>query len=99
MPPVAHPIVRVHPETGRKAIYLGDHAESIEGMPYEEGRQLIEELNVVATPSHLVYSHGWKPGECLVWDNRSTLHRATGFDTARHKRVMRRCTILGTQVF
>lgn len=99
VPPVAHPIVRVHPETGRKALYLGDHAESIEGMPYEAGRQLIEELNVLATPAHLVYSHGWKPGECVVWDNRSTLHRATGFDTARHKRVMRRCTILGTQAF
>ena len=47
MPPVAHPIVRTHPETGRKAIFLGDHAESIEGMDYDEGRALIEELNVL----------------------------------------------------
>ena len=50
VPPVAHPIVRTHPDTGRKAIFLGDHAESIEGMEYEEGRALIEEINVLTTP-------------------------------------------------
>ncbi|MEZ5850623.1 MAG: TauD/TfdA family dioxygenase [Hyphomicrobiaceae bacterium] len=99
VPPVAHPIVRVHPETGRRAIYLGDHAEYVQGMPYVEGRALIETLNALTTPPHLVYSHAWQPGECMVWDNRCTLHRATGFDTSRHKRVMRRCTILGDQPF
>src|SRR5215467_16007212 len=50
VPPVAHPIVRTHPETKRKAIFLGDHAESIEGMDYAEGRALIEELNRLITP-------------------------------------------------
>lgn len=99
VPPVAHPIVRVHPETGRRAIYLGDHAEYVEGLPYVEGRALIETLNVMTTPAHLVYSHKWQPGECMVWDNRCTLHRATGFDTSHHKRVMRRCTILGDKAF
>ncbi len=99
VPPVPHPVVRVHPETGAKCIYVGDHAESIEGMDYNEGRALIEDLNVAATPAHLVYAHAWQPGECVVWDNRSTLHRATGFDTAHHIRVMRRCTILGKDVF
>jgi taurine dioxygenase len=95
VPPVAHPIVRTHPETGRKAIFLGDHAESIEGMHYDEGRALIEELNVIITPPARVYTHRWAPGECMVWDNRCTLHRATGFDEAHMKRVMRRCTIIG----
>jgi len=98
-PPVAHPIVRTHPETGRKAIFLGDHAESIEGMDYEEGRDLIEQLNVMITPPARVYSHTWSPRECMVWDNRCTLHRATGFDEAHLKRVMRRCTILGDRPF
>jgi taurine dioxygenase len=98
-PPVAHPIVRTHPETGRKAIFLGDHAESIEGMDYDEGRDLIEQLNVMITPTARVYSHTWSPRECMVWDNRCTLHRATGFDEARLKRVMRRCTILGDRPF
>jgi len=94
-PPVAHRVVRIHPETGRKAIFLGDHAEHIVGMDYDEGRQLIEDLNVLITPDDLVYSHTWSPGECVIWDNRCLLHRATGFDTAQEIRVMRRCTTLG----
>ena len=99
VPPIAHPIVRTHPETGRKAIFLGDHAESIEGMDYDEGRALIEELNVTITPPARVYSHTWSTRQCMVWDNRCTLHRATAFDEARLKRVMRRCTILGDRPF
>jgi alpha-ketoglutarate-dependent taurine dioxygenase len=99
VPPVAHPIVRTHPETGRKAIFLGDHAETIEGMDYAEGRALIEELNREITPQSRVYTHRWAPRECMVWDNRCTLHRATGFDEARLKRVMRRCTIVGDKPF
>jgi taurine dioxygenase len=94
-PPASHPVVRIHPETGRKAIFLGDHAETIEGMDYDEGRQLIEELNAMITPTELVYSHAWQPNECVIWDNRCLLHRATGFDTANDIRVMRRCTTLG----
>ena len=60
--PVDQPVVRVHAETGRTVLYLGDHAESIAGMPYEEGRALIEELNMLAV-SHadLIYEHRWQP--------------------------------------
>jgi taurine dioxygenase len=99
VPPIAHPIVRTHPDTGRKAIFLGDHAEQIEGMAYDEGRALIEEINAMITPPECVYSHGWTPRQCIVWDNRCTLHRATGFDEARLKRVMRRCTINGDKPY
>jgi len=99
VPPIAHPIVRTHPETGRKAIFLGDHAEAIEGLPYDEGRALIEEINAMITPPERVYTHHWSPRQCMVWDNRCTLHRATGFDEARLKRVMRRCTINGDRPF
>ncbi len=95
VPPVAQPVVRQHPETKEFGIFLGDHAESIEGMPYAEGRALIEALNVAATPPHLVYTHTWSPGECIVWDNRNTLHRATPFDVDNDRRKMRRCTING----
>ena len=95
VPPVAQPIVRKHPESGRLGIFLGDHAEYVQGLPYLEGRQLIEELNVAATPAHLVYTHKWTPGQCIVWDNRCTLHRATNFDTVNDLRKMRRCTING----
>jgi taurine dioxygenase len=99
VPPIAHPIVRTHPETGRKAIFLGDHAQEIEGMGYDEGRALIEELNVLITPKAEVYTHQWSPNQCIVWDNRCTLHRATGFDEVNHVRVMRRCTINGDRPF
>jgi len=99
VPPVSHPIVRTHPDTGRKAIFLGDHAEWIEGMAYDDGRALIEEVNALIAPPSRVYSHRWSPRECMVWDNRCTLHRATPFDEAREKRVMRRCTILGDRPF
>ncbi len=98
-PPVVHPIVRTHPETGRKAIFLGDHAETIEGMDPARGRALIDEVNRRATAKPLVYEHLWSPRQCLVWDNRCLMHRATGYDTARERRVMRRCTILGDEPF
>ena len=94
-PPVDHPIVRTHPQTGRKCLYLGDHAEYILGMPYDEGRALIEELNALAVHADLTYEHRWKPRELLVWDNRCVMHRATAYDAATQGRVIRRCTVLG----
>ena len=95
VPPVDHPIVRTHPETGRKCLFLGDHAEYVLGMDYDEGRALIEELNALAIHPDLTYEHHWKPGELLVWDNRCVQHRATSYDPATQRRVIRRCTVLG----
>ena len=94
-PPVDQPIVRTHPETGRKCLYLGDHAEYIVGMPYDEGRDIIEQLNAMAPHPDLTYEHRWKAGELIVWDNRCLMHRATGYDPATQGRVIRRCTVLG----
>ena len=94
-PPVDHPIVRTHPETGHKCLYLGDHAEYIVGMPYAEGRALIEELNALAVHPDLTYEHRWKPRELIVWDNRCLMHRATSYDPFTQRRVVRRCTVLG----
>jgi alpha-ketoglutarate-dependent 2,4-dichlorophenoxyacetate dioxygenase len=95
VPPVAHPIVRTHPETGRKSIFLGDHAESVVGMDYEEGRGLIEELNALAVHPDLTYRHRWRPGQLIAWDNRCLMHRATDYDLSTQPRVIRRCTVLG----
>ena len=95
VPPVDHPIVRTHPETGRKCLFLGDHAESIVGMPYTEGRQLIEELNELAIHHDLTWEHHWTAKQLIVWDNRCTMHRATPYDPATQARVVRRCTVLG----
>jgi taurine dioxygenase len=94
-PPVDHPRVRTHPQTGRKCIFLGDHAEYVLGMPYEEGRALIEELNALAVHPDLTYEHRWRDGQLIVWDNRCLMHRATPYDPATQRRVVRRCTILG----
>lgn len=95
VPPVDHPIVRTHPETGRKCLFLGDHAEYVVGMDYAAGRALIDELNSLAVHPDLTYEHRWTPGQLMVWDNRCLLHRATAFDMAREGRVIRRCTVLG----
>ena len=95
VPPVDHPIVRTHPETGRKCLFLGDHAEYVVGMDYDEGRALIEELNALAVHPDLTYEHRWTPGELIVWDNRCLMHRATEYDPAVQRRVVRRCTVLG----
>jgi taurine dioxygenase len=94
-PPVDQPVVRTHPETGRKCLYLGDHAEYIVGMPYDEGRALIEELNALAIHPDLTYEHHWTARELILWDNRCVMHRATAYDPATQRRVIRRCTVLG----
>ena len=95
VPPVDHPIVRTHPETKRKCLYLGDHAEYVQGMDYASGRALIDELNDLAIHSDLCYAHRWTPGELILWDNRCLQHRATEYDPAIQRRVIRRCTVLG----
>ena len=94
-PPVDHPVVRTHPETGRKCLYLGDHAESIVGMAYADGRALIEALNALAVQPDLTYERRWRTRELIVWDNRCVMHRATAYDPSTQGRVIRRCTVLG----
>jgi alpha-ketoglutarate-dependent taurine dioxygenase len=94
-PPVDHPIIRTHPETGRRCIFLGDHAWYIRDMPFEEGRQLIEDLNAAIIDPERVYTHCWRRGDLVVWDNRCMLHKAELYDVAHEARVMRRCTIVG----
>ena len=94
-PPVDHPVIRTHAGTGRKCVFLGDHAESIVGMAYDEGRALIEEVNAMIVHDDLTYRHRWSPGQLILWDNRCVLHRATPYDPAVQRRVIRRCTVLG----
>ena len=95
VPPVDHPIVRTHPETGRKCIFLGDHAESIVGMDYAAGRALIEAINALIVHPDLTYEHRWSAGQLILWDNRCLLHRAGEYDLSGQRRVIRRCTVLG----
>ena len=92
MPPVSHPLVRTS-ASGRKALYIGAHADHIVGMPLEEGRRLLDELMGFATLPHLIYTHRWVKGDLVIWDNRCTMHRATTFDYLNQKRDLRRTTI------
>lgn len=90
--PVTHPLVRTS-ASGRKALYLGSHADHILGMPLEEGRALLDELVARAIEPQLRYVHSWRKGDLVIWDNRCTMHRATTFDYRNHKRDLRRTTI------
>jgi taurine dioxygenase len=94
-PPVEQPLVRTHPETGRKAMYLGDHAERIVGMGYDEGRAFIDGLNDRIIDVCRTYFHNWRPRDLMIWDNRCLLHKAGTYDLATEPRVIRRCTVLG----
>lgn len=93
-PPVEQPIVKVHPITGRKALYLGSHATHATGVPEEEGRALVADLNEHATAPHLIYRHRWRRRDLVMIDNRCVLHCTTPFDTAHEARVIRRTTSL-----
>jgi taurine dioxygenase len=93
-PPVEQPVVRRHPETGRKVVYLGSHASHIVGMPIEEGRALIARVNAAVTAPRFVYRHLWAERDLVAWDNRSVLHRAGDYDWMGDRRIMRRTTTL-----
>jgi alpha-ketoglutarate-dependent 2,4-dichlorophenoxyacetate dioxygenase len=93
-PPARHPLVRRHPGSGRKALYIASHASHIVGWPLEEGRALLEELIEFATQAQFVYAHKWRVGDLVIWDNRCTLHRATPYQSSRYVRDLRRTTII-----
>ena len=94
-PPVRQALVRTNPVNGRKAIYIGAHASHIVGWPVDDGRALLKELTEFATQRQFCYSHRWREGDLVIWDNRCLLHRATAYDGVRHKRLMQRTTVAG----
>lgn len=99
-PPVHHPLVRTHPDTGQKALYLGNHASHILGMEEGEGAALLSELLEHATRPQFVYTHRWRIGDLVIWDNRCLLHRAVAnFEMGRYRRVLHRSVVGGTVPF
>lgn len=89
-----HPLVRKFEATGRKSLYLASHAQSIVGWPVPEARLLLRDLMEHATQPCFVYSHEWRLGDFVIWDNRTTMHRATPFDDKKYRRELRRTTTL-----
>ena len=96
VPPVPQAVVRTHPATGRKALYVGSHASHIIGRPLEESRALLVELLEFTTQPPFVYSHVWRQHDLVMWDNRCVLHRGRAWDEQRYRRVMHRTTVAGT---
>ncbi len=92
-PPVAHPLVSTYPVTGRKSLYLDPTTTvGIDGLPGEEGRTLLDELNRHATRPEFVYTHRWQIGDLVMWDNGFLLHRRDPFDPSQN-RLLKRTTI------
>jgi alpha-ketoglutarate-dependent taurine dioxygenase len=97
---VHHPLVRTHPETGIKALYLGNHAEQVLGLPEAEGAALLSALLVHTTRQEFVYVHRWRKGDLVMWDNRCLLHRAVAnYQTSKDRRILHRTVLRGTVPF
>jgi alpha-ketoglutarate-dependent 2,4-dichlorophenoxyacetate dioxygenase len=92
--PVRQSLVRTHPVTGRKSLYLSSHIGTIIGWPVPEARAFIRDLTEHATQPQFVYNHVWKQYDMVMWDNRSTMHRVTRFDETQVRDV-RRTTVAG----
>ena len=91
---VRQPLVRTHPVTGRKSLFLAAHAGAIVGWTIPEARMFLRDLTEHATQREFVYSHEWRPHDLVMWDNRQTMHRARRFDR-NEVRDVRRTTLGG----
>ena len=92
--PVRQVLVRTHPGHKRKSLYLSSHAGGIVGWPVPEARAFLRDLNEIATQRQFVYSHKWRVGDLVMWDNRQTMHRARPFPD-HEPRDVRRTTLMG----
>ncbi len=92
--PVLQRLVRVHPSTGRKSLYLSSHAGRIVGWPEPEAKAFLMDLTEMATQREFTYAHKWRVGDLVIWDNRSTMHRARPFPHDQPRDV-RRTTLMG----
>jgi alpha-ketoglutarate-dependent 2,4-dichlorophenoxyacetate dioxygenase len=97
LPSVVHKLVRTHPGSKRKSLYMGSHASHIVGWPMPDGRLLLRDLTEHATERRFVHRHSWRVGDLVVWDNRCTLHRGRPYDDATYPRDLRRVTTKDVQ--
>jgi taurine dioxygenase len=97
-PPVAHPVARIHPETGRRALYVGDRVRQFVGMTEEESQPLLQFLVRHAVSDDFVYRHRWTRGDIVMWDNRCTMHIALPDFDQTQPRHMLRCSLKGDRI-
>jgi len=93
LPPVPQVMVRTHPESGRRTLYLASHMGRVLGLPETESDALIDELIAHATQRQFVHTHRWRVNDLVMWDDRCTMHRGTAFDDVRWRRDVRRATV------
>jgi len=91
------PLVKVHPETGRKNLVIGRHAHNIPGLTPQDSERLLQELIDFACQSPRIYHHNWRPGDAVLWDNRRLMHQATPWDMTQ-PRIMWHSRIAGDPV-
>lgn len=98
--PAVHPVVRTHPETGRKALYVDiGHTIGIDGMDEAEAQALLAELCAHAIRPEFIYTHNWRQFDLVFWDNRCLLHQAQPYDQEKHLRHMQRTTVTGDRPY
>ena len=93
LPPVPQVMVRTLPDSGRRSLYIASHAGRVLGIPDAEGRALIDELLAHATQRQFIYTHRWRAGDLVMWDDRCTMHRGTDYDDLRWRRDFQRATV------
>lgn len=96
LPAVRWPIVRTHPGSGRKLLFIGVHARAIIGWTLPEGRLMLSDLLEHATQRQFVYRHQWRVGDLVIWDNRCTIHRGRRYDLSE-RRELRRTTVMALE--
>lgn len=97
-PDIAHPVMPTHPVTGRKVLFLGgDVIAGVEGLPEQEGIDVMREILAFTTRPEYIYRHKWAVGDLVFWDNRCSLHQGSRYDTVNHRRRMHRSTIAGSE--
>ena len=97
--PAIHPVVRTHPETGKKALFVSEHFTTrILGLPEGESRALLDAMFAHSTRQELIYRHQWQPGDMVFWDNRSVMHQAAGCPPDQRRKLYR-TTIEGDAPF
>ena len=98
MPEATHPLVRTHPETGRRSLYLNpNRMEQIVGLERDESDRLLNELISHATQMQYQYRHAWRLGDIVIWDNRCTMHKANADYPEGERRLMHRVIVAGTE--
>ena len=88
-PTVAWPVVRRHPGSDRRSLFIGAHAMGVAGLPVPEARLLLADLLEHSTRPEFVYRHVWRPGDLVIWDNRAVLHRGRSYDLSAERRLRR----------